>query len=63
MDISSDIIELGRTPISVVCAGIKSILDIEKTLEVLETHGVATIGYQTNEFPAFFTPKSGFPVN
>ncbi len=59
MDISADLIELGRTPVTVVCAGIKSILDISKSLEVLETQGVPVLGYQTNQFPAFFTRSSG----
>jgi len=63
MDISADLTELGRTPIAVVCAGVKSILDIGRTLEYLETQGVPVIGYQTNEFPAFFTPKSGFQTS
>jgi len=60
-DISADIIELGKTPVTVVCAGIKSILDIGKTLEMLETHGVPVLGYQAESFPAFFTNDSGFP--
>ncbi|PIN17415.1 hypothetical protein CDL12_09931 [Handroanthus impetiginosus] len=59
MDISSDLTELGRTPVAVVCAGVKSILDIPRTLEYLETQGVCVAAYQTNEFPAFFTEKSG----
>ena len=59
MDISSDILELSRTPVIVISAGIKSILDIEKTLEYLETMSVPVASYQTNEFPAFFSPKSG----
>ncbi|GLC41513.1 hypothetical protein PLESTB_001003000 [Pleodorina starrii] len=59
MDISADLTELGRTPIAVVCAGAKSILDIPRTLEVLETWGVAVASYGTDEFPAFFTPHSG----
>lgn len=59
MDVSADLTELSRTPIVVVSAGIKSILDIRKTLEVLETNGVPTIAYQTDEFPAFFSPSSG----
>jgi len=63
MDISSDLHELGRVPIAVVCSGVKSILDIGKTLEVLETYGVAVIGYNTTEFPSFFTKYSGFQVN
>eukprot|EP00239_Pterosperma_sp_CCMP1384_P003972 CAMPEP_0197848284 /NCGR_PEP_ID=MMETSP1438-20131217/8138_1 /TAXON_ID=1461541 /ORGANISM="Pterosperma sp., Strain CCMP1384" /LENGTH=353 /DNA_ID=CAMNT_0043460445 /DNA_START=61 /DNA_END=1119 /DNA_ORIENTATION=+ len=59
MDISADLTELGRTPVAVVCAGAKSVLDIPRTLEYLETQGVpvATIG--SDEFPAFFTPTSG----
>ncbi|KAI9105863.1 Indigoidine synthase A like protein-domain-containing protein [Phlyctochytrium arcticum] len=60
MDISADLTELGRTPVAVVCAGAKSILDIERTLEFLETQGVTVVSYGTNEFPAFYTPKSGF---
>ena len=59
MDISSDLTELGRTPVTVVCAGVKSILDIPKTLEYLETQGVCVAAYQTDEFPAFFTRNSG----
>ncbi|GER40757.1 pseudouridine-5'-phosphate glycosidase, partial [Striga asiatica] len=59
MDISSDLTELGRTPVAVVSAGVKSILDIPRTLEYLETQGVCVAAYQTNEFPAFFTEKSG----
>lgn len=62
-DISADLDELGRTPVAVVCAGAKSILDIAKTLEVLETHGVPVIGYRTDEFPAFWARTSGFPVD
>lgn len=59
MDISADLIELSRTPVIVVSAGIKSILDIPKTLETLETYGVPTASYQTDDFPAFFSPSSG----
>uniref|UniRef100_UPI00398ED3BA uncharacterized protein isoform X2 n=1 Tax=Pristiophorus japonicus TaxID=55135 RepID=UPI00398ED3BA len=61
LDISADLTELGRTPVAVISAGVKSILDIGRTLEYLETHGVcvATFG-KTRDFPAFFTPKSGF---
>ncbi len=59
MDVSADLIELSRTPVIVISAGIKSILDIPKTLETLETYGVPTASYQTNEFPAFFSPSSG----
>ncbi len=58
-DISADLIELGRSPVAVVCAGAKSILDIPKTLEVLETQGVAVIGYGTDAFPAFYSADSG----
>ncbi|OZJ01839.1 hypothetical protein BZG36_05297, partial [Bifiguratus adelaidae] len=61
MDVSADLYELGRTPIAVVCAGAKSILDIEKTLEVLETQGVTVATYgSTKAFPAFYTPESGY---
>lgn len=59
-DISADIIELGKTPVAVVCAGIKSILDIGKTLEMLETQGVPVVGLNAPSFPAFFTNESGF---
>ena len=59
MDVSADLTELGRTPVTVFCAGVKSILDIKRTLEVLETQGVAVLGYQTDIFPAFFTRNSG----
>ena len=62
-DVSADLLELGRTPITVVCAGAKAILDIPLTLEVLETHGVPVIGYGTDAFPAFYTPSSGCPVD
>ena len=58
MDVSADLTELGRTPILVVCAGVKSILDVPKTLEVLETHGVAVAGYGTWDLPAFFAKTS-----
>ncbi|KAJ8770923.1 hypothetical protein K2173_022095 [Erythroxylum novogranatense] len=63
MDISSDLTELGRTPVAVISAGVKSILDIPRTLEYLETQGVCVATYMTNEFPAFFTEKSGCKVN
>ena len=62
-DISADITELSRTPVLVVCAGAKSILDLPRTLELLETGGVSVIGFKTNEFPAFFTPKSGLKTS
>lgn len=63
MDISADLEELAMTPVMVVCAGAKSILDLGLTLEYLETKGVLVIGYQTNELPAFYTRKSGFHVD
>lgn len=63
MDISADLEELAKTDVAVVCAGAKSILDIGLTLEYLETKGVPVIGYETDELPAFFTRKSGFPIN
>jgi pseudouridine-5'-phosphate glycosidase/pseudouridine kinase len=59
MDISADLTELSRTPVVVLSAGIKSILDIKRTLEVLETMAVPTVSYRTDEFPAFFSPHSG----
>ncbi|HWU16653.1 MAG TPA: pseudouridine-5'-phosphate glycosidase [Devosia sp.] len=62
-DISADLEELSRTPVAVVCAGAKSILDIAKTLEVLETNGVPVIGYGTDDFPAFWARKSGQKVD
>lgn len=62
-DISADLQELARTNVAVVCAGAKSILDIGLTLEYLETYGVPVIGFQTNDFPAFFTRTSGFHVD
>ncbi len=62
-DVSADLIELSRTPVTVVCAGAKSILDLPKTLEVLETNGVPVIGYRTDEFPAFFSRSSGLRVD
>uniref|UniRef100_UPI00389A2763 pseudouridine-5'-phosphate glycosidase n=1 Tax=Tepidimicrobium xylanilyticum TaxID=1123352 RepID=UPI00389A2763 len=62
-DISADLQELARTNVAVVCAGAKSILDIGLTLEYLETFGVPVIGFKTDEFPAFFTRKSGFGVD
>src|SRR5262245_17472913 len=61
-DISADLVELSRTPVAVVCAGAKSILDIPRTLEILETQGVPVIGYGTDEFPAFYVRSSGEPV-
>ncbi|MFC1536054.1 pseudouridine-5'-phosphate glycosidase, partial [Candidatus Neomarinimicrobiota bacterium] len=58
-DISQDLIELSRTPMIVVSAGVKAILDIPKTLECLETIAVPVVGYQTNEFPTFYSRSSG----
>lgn len=62
-DVSADLMELANTRVAVVCAGCKSVLDIGLTLEYLETHGVAIVGYQTPYFPAFFTRRSGFKVD
>jgi pseudouridine-5'-phosphate glycosidase len=61
-DISADVQELARTPVAVVCAGAKSILDIPRTLEILETQGVPVVGYGTGEFPAFYVRSSGEPL-
>lgn len=61
-DISADLIELSCTPVTVVCSGVKSILDLPKTLEVLETHGVTVVGYGTDKFPAFYTHSSGISL-
>ena len=63
MDISADLQELARTDVAVVCAGAKAILDLPLTLEYLETFGVPVLGYQTSEFPAFFSRESGLPVD
>ena len=62
-DVSADLMELAQTPVAVVCAGAKAILDLPLTLEVLETHGVPVIGYQCSEFPAFYTRSSGLPLD
>ena len=62
-DVSADLLELARTPVAVVCAGPKAILDLGLTLEVLETHGVPVIGVGTDTLPAFWTRDSGFPVD
>lgn len=62
-DVSADLIELGRTPVAVVCSGAKSILDLPLTLEVLETQGVPVIGYQTDTLPAFYARSSGLAVD
>ena len=63
MDISADLQELAHTPVAVVCAGAKMILDIGLTLEYLETMGVPVVGYNTDQFPAFYCRKSGFGVD
>ncbi|MBQ3072559.1 MAG: pseudouridine-5'-phosphate glycosidase [Oscillospiraceae bacterium] len=63
MDISADLEELAQTPVMVVCAGAKSILDLGLTLEYLETKGVPVLGYGTEELPAFYTRRSGFKVD
>ena len=63
MDISADLQELARSNVAVVCAGAKSILDLELTLEYLETQGVPVVGYRTAEFPAFYTRRSGLDVD
>ena len=63
MDISADLEELAQTPVMVICAGAKSILDLGLTLEYLETKGVPVIGYGTEELPAFYTRTSGFKVD
>ncbi len=63
MDISADLIELSHTPVLVACAGAKSILDLDLTLEYLETHGVPVLGWQTDELPAFYVRHSGRHLN
>jgi pseudouridine-5'-phosphate glycosidase len=62
-DVSADLQELAQTPVIVVCAGAKAILDLPATLEYLETHGVTVIGWQSDEFPAFYSRRSGLPVD
>lgn len=62
-DVSADLQELARTPVAVVCAGVKSILDLALTMEYLETHGVPVIGYRTDCLPAFYTIESDSPVD
>lgn len=62
-DISTDLIQLSRTPMILVCAGAKSILDLPATIEKLETFGIPVIGYKTDEFPAFYSKQSGLPVS
>ena len=61
-DVSADLLELAQTPVTVVCAGAKAILDLNKTMEVLETHGVPVIGYQTDLLPAFWSRMSDIPI-
>ena len=63
MDISADLEELAHTPVTVVCAGAKAILDLPRTLEYLETKGVPVIGYQTDMLPAFYTSTSDYQLN
>ncbi len=63
MDVSADLPELARTSVAVVCSGAKSILDLPRTIEWLETVGVPVIGYGTDEFPAFYSRESGLPVS
>ena len=62
MDVSADLTELSRTPVAVVCAGGKAILDLQRTLEVLETLGVPVVGFGTSEFPAFYSRESGLAL-
>ena len=61
LDISADLDELGRTAVTVVCAGAKALLDLPRTLEYLETRGVPVVGYRTDRFPAFWSRDSGLP--
>jgi len=63
MDVSADLPELAQTPVAVVCSGAKAILDLPRTVEWLETAGVPVIGYQTDEFPSFYSRESGLPVS
>ena len=62
LDVSADLIELGRTPVAVIASGAKSILDLPRTLEMLETQGVAVIGYRCDDFPAFYLRSSGLAL-
>lgn len=62
-DVSADLTQLGKSPVLVVCSGAKAILDLPATREVLETRGVPVVGYQTDEFPAFYTRRSGLSVD
>jgi pseudouridylate synthase len=61
-DVSADLTELARTPVAVVCAGAKAILDLPRTMEVMETLGIPVVGYRTDEFPAFYSRESGLRV-
>ena len=63
MDVSADLEELAQTPVAVVCAGIKSVLDLPRTLEYLETRGVAVLGYGVDDLPAFYARESGLPID
>ena len=62
-DVSADLLQLARTEVVVVCAGAKSILDLPATIEVLESYSIPVVGYQTDEFPSFFSVSSGLPVS
>jgi pseudouridine-5'-phosphate glycosidase len=62
-DVSADLLELGRTPVAVVCAGPKAVLDLPLTLEALETHGVPVVGLGTDTLPGFYTASSGLPID
>jgi pseudouridine-5'-phosphate glycosidase len=62
-DVSADLLELGRTPVAVICAGPKSILDVPQTLEVLETQGVPVVGFGTDTLPGFYTRSTGLPID
>jgi len=62
-DVSTDLVALARFPVAVVCAGAKAVLDLEKTVEMLETLGVPVLGLSTDEFPAFYRRSSGLPVD
>ena len=62
-DVSADLIELGRAPVAVVCSGPKSILDLALTMEVLETHGVPVLGFQTDVLPAFYSRRTALPLD
>src|SRR6185436_19928131 len=63
LDVSADLSALARFPVAVVCAGAKAVLDLPKTIELLETLGVPVLGWQTDAFPAFYRRDSGLPVD